>query len=47
LIGKFEHLKRLCDEHGSIVIPPELENYEKLKLLVFKKSKTVWLVSAR
>jgi len=37
--SKLNWLKRLYDEHGAIVIPPELENYEKLKLLVFKKAK--------
>jgi hypothetical protein len=36
---KLSWLRRLYDERGAIVIPPELENYEKLKLLVFKKAK--------
>ena len=36
---KLNWLKRFYDEHGTIVIPPELENYEKLKLLVFRKAK--------
>ena len=39
--SKLNWLKRLYDEQGTIVIPPELENYEKLKLLVFKRAKTV------
>lgn len=33
---KLSRLRRFFDERGAIVIPPEVENYEKLKLLVFK-----------
>jgi hypothetical protein len=38
---KLSRLRRFYDERGAIVIPPEVENYEKLKLLVFKKAKAV------
>ena len=38
---KLSRLRRFFDERGAIVILPEVENYEKLKLLVFKKAKAV------
>ena len=38
---KLSLLRRFLDERGAIVIPPEVENYERLKLLVFKKVKAV------
>jgi hypothetical protein len=38
---KLNWLRRFYDERGAIVIPPELENYERIKLLVFKKAKAV------
>ena len=38
---KLSWLRRFYDEHGAIVILPEVENYERLKLLVFKKAKAV------
>jgi cell division protein FtsL len=38
---KLSRLRRFFDERGAIVIPPEVEDYEKLKLLVFKKAKAV------
>lgn len=38
---KLNELRRFFDERGVIIIPPELENYEKLKQLLFKRVKTV------